>query len=596
MGMIFNRRYRPGDPTAALQAEELNRLDDILSHLQVFQGHVERNGIQWTIVFDPYDPEGGPIPRPLDSLSINAQPDSVDTTYGGGVVAQLRNWHAPDTLDPDTSDLVPLKDASDTTAVLKYARAGSLGPKRDTISINVDSNGKWQARNFTQPDTASLDGGKRVLIRDTVSETSGTKFYLRYATINSLIPDGDSVSIQRIDSQWPWTYQLRGFAAASDTFSPDTGDLVPVKDIDTSHGYIRYARARTLVTVARDCLSINVDSANRLQLRGYRAPADTATPTDCCRIPYRPPDTNGAPQALRLPRWGIFRAAHDNVSIDNGGHTTILSVARAAFQIKGWDTLAGTTANAAGYGYVGRASGPGGALAYVGFAAIRDCTVAQIIDSDLLGAYIDTKLPNPDTWWAIGGLKARCRGKEIGYGYFDSNGAAVPPNTRLTIDLRNMRIYRPAAVDSSETQFLDCGDSSDLSIDLLKQKIWRQYKDTAGWHGALVIDIGGKILRSDSSAGGLRVNWGTGALYDSGGIVLGVDWFNRKCFDDTGDTVIGWDSYTIRGNWNHTSGGDSANKWTFNNRVKMLGIRDTNDSTCETGEVYKDSNGFLKVK
>jgi len=52
MGALGRRKFRPGEPGTAVPAEWYNDVDEILRRLDVWNGHIERNGNFWTIVLD----------------------------------------------------------------------------------------------------------------------------------------------------------------------------------------------------------------------------------------------------------------------------------------------------------------------------------------------------------------------------------------------------------------------------------------------------------------------------------------------------------------------------------------------------------------
>ena len=52
MGLLLADRMKTGNPVAKVPAKFYNDVDDILTRLDVFGGHVERNGNNWLIVVD----------------------------------------------------------------------------------------------------------------------------------------------------------------------------------------------------------------------------------------------------------------------------------------------------------------------------------------------------------------------------------------------------------------------------------------------------------------------------------------------------------------------------------------------------------------
>jgi len=52
MGLLLAKQFVAGSPVAAVPHTFYNDVDEILSNLDIYNGHIERNGNFWNIVFD----------------------------------------------------------------------------------------------------------------------------------------------------------------------------------------------------------------------------------------------------------------------------------------------------------------------------------------------------------------------------------------------------------------------------------------------------------------------------------------------------------------------------------------------------------------
>jgi len=61
MGWFLKRKMQKGTPVAAVPHTFYNEVDEVLSKLEVYNGHIERNQTIWTIVLDSLGSESNPL-------------------------------------------------------------------------------------------------------------------------------------------------------------------------------------------------------------------------------------------------------------------------------------------------------------------------------------------------------------------------------------------------------------------------------------------------------------------------------------------------------------------------------------------------------
>jgi len=52
MGLLLNKEFVTGSPTSAVPHTFYNDVDEILSNIEIYNGHIERTENFWTIVYD----------------------------------------------------------------------------------------------------------------------------------------------------------------------------------------------------------------------------------------------------------------------------------------------------------------------------------------------------------------------------------------------------------------------------------------------------------------------------------------------------------------------------------------------------------------
>jgi len=160
-GFILNKQMKEGDPVAGVPASFYNNVDEVLSLLDVYGGHIERNpGNAWVIVVD--DPGGAGLssqPHRFRPTINDSDASTVDISAGGwffnGVAAvnadteglgDTANPYIVATITHDTAAGPPVQpSAIEITADSDAAMAAEWTTKRNLCHLNYDTAGEIES-------------------------------------------------------------------------------------------------------------------------------------------------------------------------------------------------------------------------------------------------------------------------------------------------------------------------------------------------------------------------------------------------------------------------------------------------------------------
>ena len=193
MGDFLIKRYVTGSPTAGVPHGFYNDVDEVLTNLTIYNGHMEKNGNLWTIIYDKGEEGGtggGPHrfrPTPSDTNGV-----AVDIALGGwnqnGTIVTDSAVALGDTTNPyiiatltqgTAKPLVPASVA--LSAASAAAEDSDFATVRTIAKINYDSQGNYssatryqvgdvyQRLSAIQTGAAWADGSKAGTTRSIVS-------------------------------------------------------------------------------------------------------------------------------------------------------------------------------------------------------------------------------------------------------------------------------------------------------------------------------------------------------------------------------------------------------------------------------------------
>ena len=138
MGLLLDKQFKKGDPTAGVPHRFYNDVDEILSRMEVYNGHIERNGTFWTIVIDQLSPDYFNAIL-FDGVSINSNSSGK---------LQVNDFATASNTAPASDDLFTYKDISGT-AEIKWCTSKSIV---DSVSDWSGASGNWwiQGQNYTK--------------------------------------------------------------------------------------------------------------------------------------------------------------------------------------------------------------------------------------------------------------------------------------------------------------------------------------------------------------------------------------------------------------------------------------------------------------
>lgn len=153
MGAVLNAPIRPGAPVSAVPRSFYNKVDEILTRLEVWNGFIERNGTSWTIAT-----VAGGFPWDLVSFGpVQTGPKAVTIKTGNFIVrGRIRATLAADaalTLTGSVAEIyVEIDDIADATV--------SVG-----FTPNIASEPIGKIRHYLWQYTLADDGGSYYLTK-----------------------------------------------------------------------------------------------------------------------------------------------------------------------------------------------------------------------------------------------------------------------------------------------------------------------------------------------------------------------------------------------------------------------------------------------
>ena len=124
MGLLLNKEFVTGSPTASVPHTFYNDVDEILSNIDVYNGHIERTDNFWTIVFD----EG------IGAGNGNDQIQDTDNTWSNGDTTGVDFTVMTDFQWNDTAHTLEYK-----TRTCTVQNGNTLIGKQDTAWTVVDT-------------------------------------------------------------------------------------------------------------------------------------------------------------------------------------------------------------------------------------------------------------------------------------------------------------------------------------------------------------------------------------------------------------------------------------------------------------------------
>ena len=130
MGLLLDKEYKTGDPIAGVPHTFFGSVDEILTNLGVYNGHIERNGNFWQIVYDKgEDPDQSGVGPHRFRGTASATTGAVDIDTGG--------WNLNGTMIVDTGGTSGLGDTANPYIIATITKGTSKPLAPSTITLTA---------------------------------------------------------------------------------------------------------------------------------------------------------------------------------------------------------------------------------------------------------------------------------------------------------------------------------------------------------------------------------------------------------------------------------------------------------------------------